>query len=81
MRYIIDLNSNKRGCEICADVVKAKRHYNGETTYPKACPYDECPYHELDDVKNYSEYDKRMKKLGGNIIDELAKKILALSEK
>lgn len=64
MRYVVDCNPKKRGCDICADVVT--RTFWSENDYKyfnrKCCPYDECPYHELDDVKCYSEYDKRVKK-------------------
>lgn len=47
--FIIDAKTKwKRGCVDCAD----HKVINGRM----ACPYEECPYHELDNVDCYSEY-------------------------
>ena len=64
MRFVVDCNPQKRGCDICADVKKISSWDKHLCKYVprRICPYDECPYHELDDVKCYSEYDKRVKK-------------------
>lgn len=82
MRNVVDCNPNKRGCYLCADVVKHKFKRNGKyIVIAKMCPYDECPYHELDDVKCYSEYDKRVKKTGRNLLEAWLKKVFEVSEK
>lgn len=52
-RVIHDTERIKRGCRYCADVVEKKK-----------CPYEECPYHELDDVKTYEEYLQKTDKSG-----------------
>jgi hypothetical protein len=40
---------SKRGCLYCADCECG----SGQHT---ECHHEKCPYHELDDVKNYGEY-------------------------
>ena len=54
MRKIHNEDAVKRGCRHCADSVKPK----GKT---RRCPYDECPYHELDKFESYGEYLKSIK--------------------
>lgn len=81
MRYIIDCNPNKRGCYICADITKIKCNVNGNMVTRKCCPYDKCPYYELDDVKCYSDYDKLAKKQGRSLLEEWLKKVFNVSEK
>ena len=49
----------KRGCHWCAD-------------FKRTCPHEQCPYHELDDVKSYNEYLKKADK------NELLKLLAAL---
>lgn len=80
MRYIVDCNPQKRGCGICADVIKIDSPTkNGYKT--KACPYDECPYHELDQFEKYTDYDKHAKQEGKNHLESWLKKVFNLSEK
>lgn len=82
MRSIVDCNQNKRGCYLCADVVKMKFMRNGKyVVTAKCCPYDKCPYHELDNVKSYSEYDRKVKKEGKNHLEAWLKKVFEVSEK
>ena len=81
MRFVIDCNPGKRGCDLCADHIKVKAKVNYEVLTRKVCPYDECPYRELDDVKKYSEYDKRVQKAGTYNIESWLKKVFVLSEK
>lgn len=81
MRKVIDCNPNKRGCYLCADVKKIKIKDRGTMLTVKYCPYDECPYHELDDVKCYSEYDNKVKKQGRNLLEAWLKKVFEVSEK
>ena len=47
---------NQRGCHYCL-------HYKTGT---QACPYDECPYHELDTVSSYEEY---LRSQEGQVLD------------
>lgn len=50
----------QRGCNYCANSSKTKGYINKETGgYVKVntiCPYDKCPYTELDGYSSYSEY-------------------------
>lgn len=48
MRRVRNAERAQRGCGECIDRVSGK------------CPHEECPYHELDDVKTYGEYLKRI---------------------
>ncbi len=77
MRFVIDCNPGKRGCDLCADVMKVKAKVNYEILTRKVCPYDVCPYHELDDVESYFQYEKRIKKQQKAWL----KKVLKVSEK
>ena len=81
MRFISDCNPNKRGCYLCADITRVKCNVNGNMVTRKVCPYDECPYHELDHVENYMQYDKQVKKQGRNLLEEWLKKVFEVSEK
>lgn len=83
MRFIRECNPAKRGCEFCADVKKYKFWNERAGTFVKraCCPYDECPYHELDDVKHYGEYDRRVKMEGKNHLEAWLKKVFNVSEK
>ena len=51
MRKIHLDRKRKRGCGYCLDFIPS-----GKVGKRSKCPYDECPYHELDDVKTYDEY-------------------------
>lgn len=59
MRALDKKEMTKRGCVYCMDVAK---ECFPDTLHPKckkwACPYEECPYHELDDFDSYSQYLK-----------------------
>lgn len=54
---------SKRGCEYCADnaghghkIFKYKSKRKSYLAVTIKCPYDECPYHELDDFDSYADY-------------------------
>lgn len=83
MRLVVDCNPNKRGCGLCADVCKEKvwSREEGKMVTRKYCPYDECPYHELDEFKSYAEYDEHAKKEGQRQMESWLKKVFELSEK
>lgn len=51
MRKIHNEDARKRGCRWCADSVKPEGKL-------RKCPYDECPYHELDNCESFNEYLK-----------------------
>lgn len=69
MRELSQREKTKRGCIYCADRTRPK-YRMGCTT----CPYDECPYHELDNFKSYDEYMKKSKKGGlARLLEALAK--------
>lgn len=59
-REIRDTERIKRGCHYCADRIPQSKA-KGKTS---KCPYEECPYHELDEVKNYDEYLQKTDKNG-----------------
>ena len=55
-RTVTDRERKQRGCIYCLDVVttgKTSSYYAG-----RYCPYDECPYRELDKHETYGEYMK-----------------------
>lgn len=54
MRKIHLDRKHKRGCGYCLDLIPWEKIVN--KARPSKCPYDECPYHELDDVNTYEEY-------------------------
>jgi hypothetical protein len=58
MRRIMLDCKHQRGCGYCADVIP----YEDKGTWrtKSKCPYDECPYHELNSVKSYEEYIKEV---------------------
>lgn len=62
MRELERIEVKKRGCKCCEDVVykwTMKRYGTCTTTHrvkAPCCPYDECPYKELDKYDTYGEY-------------------------
>lgn len=48
MREVAENEVKQRGCLYCADVL---RRNDGRSAY--YCKYDECPYHELDNISDY----------------------------
>lgn len=52
MRRLDKKEVGLRGCPYCTDCVQ--RHTSGIPR--RFCPYDECPYHELDQYKSYRHY-------------------------
>ncbi len=57
MRRIHNAERKQRGCNYCAHAIPPEQ--DGRSYKCRACPFDECPYHELDEVKSYSHYLKR----------------------
>lgn len=51
MRELTQGEILKRGCRYCADKQRML-----DCRKISHCPYEECPYHELDNVKTYGEY-------------------------
>lgn len=51
-RMIHEPEKIKRGCIYCADSIPPSKALGRQ----RECPYDVCPYHELDDTKTYGEY-------------------------
>lgn len=66
MRRLKPSEVEKRGCRFCADKASDK-HYS-------YCLHEECPYHELDNVKTYGEYIQKTNKSG------LARALAALTK-
>lgn len=56
MRFIHNKERVQRGCTYCTDAVIVSRK-KGDYRNRK-CPYDECPYHELDGFETYGDYLK-----------------------
>lgn len=72
MRTLARSEMIQRGCEFCLDHRSNGRAGTG-------CIHAKCPYHELDNVKTYREYEKSLK--GEDIIRRYVKKICEVSEK
>lgn len=71
MRALKQLEINQRGCHYCAD---RESRYRCEGHTESICHHDVCPYHELDDVKDYHEYIKKTEDSGlARALRELAK--------
>ena len=56
MRRIMLDCKHQRGCGYCLDFIPSEGRGSWQTK--SKCPYDECPYHELDSVRSYEEYIK-----------------------
>lgn len=54
MRKMNKALKRKRGCAYCTEMIPWM--LQGRTRKGSKCPYDECPYHELDNTENYDEY-------------------------
>lgn len=56
-RNVTDKEKKKRGCIYCMDTLTAG---SKQSTYyiGRFCPYEECPYHELDKYDSYGQYIK-----------------------
>ena len=65
MRVMGPREKTKRGCDFCEDYVAIS-----------GCIHRECPYHELDDVKTYREYEKKIK--GKSPLERYLKKLFLL---
>lgn len=72
MRRLTQNDMVKRGCRYCLDYRKS-----GNNSF-KGCIHDECPYHELDDVKDYKQYEKSIE--GNSTIEAYLKKLFSLSD-
>ena len=64
--------SRRRGCIYCADYVVVRMR--GKRM---VCPYDECPYHEMDGYHSYSEY---LRKLGPDSVKRIFRRMFDLSD-
>lgn len=56
-RHVTDKEKKKRGCVYCMDALTTG---NKQSTYyiGRFCPYEECPYRELDKYDDYGDYIK-----------------------
>lgn len=78
---LVDVKEIKqRGCPICADAIALKGpncHGSGAPSSKSyGCPYSECPYHELDNIKSYQEYEHKYRKNPpGDLIEAFAKRM------
>lgn len=55
LRQLKGKEATQRGCLYCAHM---KLEYVGKGRKRTHCPFRECPYHELDNVKRYTDYLK-----------------------
>lgn len=62
MRQLTDKEKRQRGCDFCAD--KGRMYDAKKRNHVSICPYDKCPYHELDNVKTYGEYIQKTDRSG-----------------
>lgn len=69
MRLLQAREKEQRGCIFCNDSKSAKRDGGVELEKHERvllCKWDECPYHELDNIRRYKEYEyKAMKDFKG----------------
>lgn len=56
MRKVLISEIVQRGCTYCHDMIP--KEVKGRKYCETTCPYNKCPYHQLDDVKKYGEYMK-----------------------
>lgn len=68
MRVVHHAERSQRACYYCID--QASQDEDGKKLKTKRCPYDECPYHEMDGYKTYGDY---LKATGGNTVTKLLK--------
>lgn len=61
MRRLHNGERKQRGCDFCADMVRGVMP--GDVMRRKICPYDECPYHELDKYETYNQFLKHNRTL------------------
>jgi len=54
MRKLNNDDKRKRGCEFCQNVIPG--HYEGNVYKSRRCPFEECPYHELDGSQSYEQF-------------------------
>lgn len=75
MRYIKNVERKKRGCEWCIDTVRkyTKIRTTGKTNIRMQCIHKKCPYHELDNVKSYTEY---LRSIGTDSVSAILKALL-----
>lgn len=75
MRFLRVAEVKQRGCKYCTHCKRTTgRRIKGELNIQ--CPFDECPYHELDKYKSYSQYLKSDEsKIVFNIIPRLNKRL------
>ena len=69
MRRLKKAEQDQRGCHYCYDVIPPKYKFEN-----RKCPNEECPYHELDNVKTYGEYLKKSGSLSITHLLELQKR-------
>lgn len=58
MRLLQNKERTQRGCIYCTE--STPQDTDEKQIRRKYCPHNKCPYHELDDVKSYTEYLKRI---------------------
>lgn len=68
MRKIHNAERIQRGCAFCADCGWIKKKLDRV----RGCPYDVCPYHQLDKVKRYDDY---LKSIGADTMYMLLKSL------
>lgn len=54
MRKLHNEERKHRGCDWCADSIAPE--YSARTKTQRKCPYDECPYSEMDGFDKYKDY-------------------------
>lgn len=79
MRHVKNVERKQRGCEWCIDTVRTYKRIRttGKTNIRMCCIHEKCPYHELDNVKTYSEY---LKEYGTDSVSKLLSAILKSEE-
>lgn len=77
MRFITKKEHQQRGCAFCTDVQSTRgMQYDGNNKglYAKgrACPYNECPYHEMDEYTSYKEFCAALEEECSKLLEGIA---------
>lgn len=69
MRRIHNAERIQRGCAFCADCTWIDKKPHDRV---RACPYDVCPYRQLDKTKKYDDY---LKSIGADTMYSVLKSL------
>lgn len=56
MRYLEKNEMHQRGCDLCTSLIRKHGISGDNREVSKACPYEICPYEEMDEFESYTNY-------------------------